>query len=217
MLKNPVAAQLGGKRANLTVLFSDIRGFTTISEQLTPEEVVDLLNEYLTVMTDVIFRYGGTVDKFEGDAILAFFGAPRVQDDDAQRAVRTALEMRDRLGDLEGKWRERTSESLRIGIALNTGPALVGNIGSPQKMEYTVIGDVVNLASRLQDLTKEYGVSILISGSTYEQVKNMCQVRPLGSVVVRGRQQPVEVYEVVDLLTAATENGSLALEEAATE
>ena len=199
MLKNPLAAQLGGKRADLTVLFSDIRGFTTISEQLAPEEVVALLNQYLTAMTEVIFRHGGTVDKFEGDAILAFFGAPQSHDNDPERAVRTALEMRELLGELENNWIERTQTPLRIGIAINTGPAMVGNIGSERRMDYTVIGDAVNLASRIQDLTKEYGVSILISDSTYTHVKDMCRVRALGTVEVRGRMQPVDLYEVVDL------------------
>ena len=199
MLKNPLAAQLGGKRADLTVLFSDIRGFTTISERLVPEEVVSLLNEYLTAITEVIFRHGGTVDKFEGDAILAFFGAPQSHDNDPERAVRTALEMRELLGELETSWIERTQTPLRIGIAINTGSVMVGNIGSQRRMDYTVIGDAVNLASRIQDLTKEYEVSILISGDAYTQVKDMCRVRALGTVEVRGRRQPVDLYEVVDL------------------
>ena len=199
MLRDPRAAQLGGKRANLTVLFSDIRGFTSISERLAPEEVVSLLNQYLTVMTEVIFKYGGTVDKFEGDAILAFFGAPQPHDDDPERAVRTAMEMRERLAELADEWRERTQTPLEIGIALNTGQAMVGNIGSPRRMEYTVIGDAVNLSSRLQDLTKEYGVSLLISGTTYDRVKDMCEVRALGRVAVRGRKQLVSLYEVTGL------------------
>jgi len=202
MLKNPAAARLGGRRADLTVLFSDIRGFTTLSEQLTPEQVVGLLNEYLTLMTEIIFRHGGTVDKFEGDAILAFFGAPQAHDDDPDRAVQAALEMRDRLGELEDRWRELAGTSLSIGIALHTGQAVVGNIGSLRKMDYTVIGDAVNLASRLQDLTKEYGVSVLISGATQARVKHMCRVRALGPVEVRGRRQPVDLYEVVDLEAA---------------
>ena len=205
MLKNPAAARLGGKRAELTVLFSDIRGFTTFSETLAPEEVVALLNHYLTVMTEVIFSYGGTVDKFEGDAILAFFGAPQRYEDDPERAVRTALDMRDRLALLEDKWKEQTRSPLHIGIAINTGQAMVGNIGSQRRMEYTVIGDTVNLTSRLQDLTKEYGLSILISGSTYHRVKHMCRVRAMGPVEVRGRRQPVDIYEVIDLNSTAFE------------
>ena len=202
MLRNPLAAQLGGKRADLTVLFSDIRGFTGIAERLPPEEVVALLNQYLTVMTDVVFKHGGTVDKFEGDAILAFFGAPQPHDDDPARAVRTAMEMRERLADLADEWRERTQAPLEIGIAINTGQAMVGNIGSYRRMEYTVIGDSVNLTSRLQDLTKEFGVSVLISGATYDHVKDMCQVRCLGPVEIRGRQQQVSLYEVTGLVSS---------------
>ena len=201
MLRDPLAAQLGGKKANLTVLFSDIRGFTSISERLAPEDVVTLLNQFLTVMTEVVFRHGGIVDKFEGDAILAFFGAPQPHDNDAERAVRTAMEMRERLAELADDWEDRTQSTLEIGIALNTGQAMVGNIGSPRRMEYTVIGDVVNLTSRLQDLTKDYGVSVLISGATYCQVKNMCEVRALGPVKIRGRQQQVSLYEVTGLIS----------------
>lgn len=158
-----------------------------------------LLNQYLSVMTEVVFRHGGTVDKFEGDAILAFFGAPQSHDDDPERAILTALEMTERLSELANDWRERAETPLEIGIAINTGQVMVGNIGSHRRMEYTVIGDAVNLASRLQDLTKEYGASVLISGSTYDRVKDMCNVRSLGEVEVRGRKQPVNLYEVIGL------------------
>ena len=196
MLKNPVDAQLGSKRAELSVLFSDIRGFTSLSEKLDPEVVVDLLNQYLTVMTEIIFRHGGTVDKFEGDGILVFFGAPQFYENHPERAVRTAIEMRDRLAELQGPWQEQSAEPLRIGVAIHTGEVMVGNIGSSRRMDYTVIGDTVNLSARLQDLTKEYGASILISGSTEERVKNMFRLRSLGSVDIRGRQQHVDLYEV---------------------
>lgn len=203
MLKSSTAAQLGGTRAELTVLFSDIRGFTSISERLSPEEVVSLLNEYLSVMTEVIFKYEGTVDKFEGDAILAFFGAPQAHQDDPLRAVRTAIDMRDRLEELQDSWIGRTETPLRIGIGINTGQAVVGNIGSHRRMDYTIIGDAVNLAARLQDLTKEYGASILISGSTKAAVEHRCQLRSLGSIEVRGRRQPVDLYEVIGLTSDA--------------
>ena len=209
MLSNPLAAQLGGKRTELTVLFSDFRGFTSMSELLAPEDVVTLLNQYLTVMTDVVFKYGGTVDKFEGDAIMAFFGAPQSHPDDPERAVRTALEMRERLSDLAIEWRERAQVPLDMGIAINTGQAMVGNIGSNRRMDYTVIGDTVNLTSRLQDLTKDYGVSILISGSTYERVKNVFKVRALGSTEVRGRVQPVTLYEPTGLISGHTSGSNL--------
>ncbi len=196
MLKNPVDAQLGSKRAELSVLFSDIRGFTSLSEKLDPEVVVNLLNQYLTVMTEIIFRHGGTVDKFEGDGILVFFGAPQYHENHPEQAVRTAIEMRDRLDELQDLWQERSDEPLRIGVAIHTGEVMVGNIGSSRRMDYTVIGDTVNLAARLQDLTKEYGASVLISGTTRERVKHMSRLRSLGSVDIRGRQQQVDLYEV---------------------
>ena len=214
MLKNPVDVQLLSRRVDLTILFSDIRGFTSLSEKLDPEAVVELLNEYLTVMTEVIFRHGGTVDKFEGDAILVFFGAPQRHADDPERAVRTALEMRDRLGELEERWKARTGDPLRIGIGINSGEVMVGNIGSQRRMDYTVIGDTVNLASRLQDLTKEFGASILISGSTHLRVHHMCQVRSLGSVEVRGREQSVDLYEVLNSKAEAVAPETAVSEEA---
>ncbi len=199
MLKDPMVAQLGAKRAEVTILFSDIRGFTTISEKLPPEEVVAMLNEYLTVMTEVIFRHEGTIDKFEGDAILAFFGAPQAHDDDPQRAVRTAVEMRDELAGLQDRWRSSTQEDLKIGIGINTGAVMVGNIGSQRRMDYTIIGDAVNLASRLQDLTKDMGAPILISASVRESLDDSVKVRPLGETPIRGREQMVDLYEVVGL------------------
>ena len=199
VLRNPINTQLMGRRVNVTVLFSDIRGFTSLSEKLDPEEVVELLNMYLTAMTEIIFRYGGTVDKFEGDAILAFFGAPKPYEDQGERAVRTAIEMRDRLSELQEVWKEKTDVLLRIGVGIHSGEVMVGNIGSRHRMDYTVIGDTVNLAARLQDLTKTLDAAILISGTTRSMVAHMCHFRELGPVEVRGRQQAVEICEVVDL------------------
>ena len=198
MIKSPIAEQLGGKRTQITVLFSDIRGFTTLSERLTPEQVVGLLNEYLGVMTQIIFDHGGTVDKFEGDAILAFYGAPQAHEDDPERAVRTALDMRAKLSKLDEQWIDLTKTSLHIGIGINTGHAVVGNIGSNLKMDYTIIGDSVNLASRVQDLTKEYGAPILVTGETKERVEHMCLLRHVDSIEVRGRSQSTDLYEVTD-------------------
>jgi len=196
ILDNPAVSQLGGERAEVTVLFSDIRGFTSLSEWLPPEEVVSLLNHYLTVMSEVVFQHEGTVDKFEGDLIMAFFGAPLPQSDHAERAILTALGMREKLATLQDEWRERTQADLRIGIGIHTGQVFVGNIGSPRKMDYTIIGDTVNTASHLQDLTKEYDTPILVSGQTYSRVKHMARFRTLGTVPVRGRQQPVDLYEM---------------------
>ncbi len=199
MLKDPMVAQLGAKRAEVTILFADIRGFTTISEKLPPEEVVAMLNEYLTVMTEVVFRHEGTIDKFEGDAILAFFGAPQSHDDDPKRAVLTAVEMRDQLDGLQASWRDRTHEDLKIGIGINTGPVMVGNIGSQRRMDYTIIGDAVNLAARLQDLTKETGALILISNAVRQALDGSIKVRAIGQTAIRGREGPVDVYEVQGL------------------
>jgi len=199
LLRNPTAARLGGNRAELTVLFSDIRGFTSLSSLLPPEEVVELLNTYLTVMTEIVFQQGGTIDKFAGDGIMAFFGAPQSHSDDPRRAVRTAVAMRDGIAALQAQWQHRAQVPLRIGIGIDTGYAVVGNIGSPGRMDYTIIGDVVNLASRLQDLTKEYDTPILISENTYSKVKDAGEFRNLGITAIRGRPQPVDLYELIDL------------------
>ena len=151
-------------------------------------------------MTEIIFRNEGTIDKFEGDAILAFFGAPQPYEDHAERAVKTAIEMIEQVKYLDASWQEQTQSPLRIGIGIHTGDAFVGNIGSSRRMDYTIIGDTVNLASRLQDLTKEFSASILTSGTTYERVNSLCQCKSLGSVQVKGRLQAVDVFEVYDLI-----------------
>ena len=202
MLKDSVAAQLGAKRAEVTILFADIRGFTAVSEMLPPEEVVGMLNEYLSVMTEIIFDHEGTIDKFEGDAILAFFGAPQPHEDDPERAVRTALEMRDQLKGLQAHWHDLTQTSLEIGIGINSGAVMVGNIGSHRRMDYTVIGDAVNLAARLQELTKEYDAPILISGEVVSSLNGAVSTRFLGETNIRGRERSVDLYEVSGLNTA---------------
>lgn len=196
MLKSSVSANLGGIRTEITVLFSDIRGFTSLSENLAPEATAELLNHYLEVMTETIFRNEGTIDKFEGDAILAFFGAPQAYEDHAERAVKTAVEMIEQVKELDESWKAQAQSPLQIGIGIHTGEAFVGNIGSSRRMDYTIIGDTVNLASRLQDLTKDFSASILTSGITYERVQSLWQCRSLGSVQVKGRLQAVDVFEV---------------------
>lgn len=201
MLKESEAARLDARRAEVTILFADIRGFTAISERLPPEEVVRLLNEYLSAMTEIIFDHGGTIDKFEGDAILAFFGAPQRHDDDPKRAVRTALAMRNQLQNLQTRWTETTKVALEIGIGINTGSVMVGNIGSDRRMDYTVIGDAVNLAARLQEMTKEYDSSILISGEVVSKLDGGFSTRSLGEKSVRGRGRPVDLYEVSEVQT----------------
>jgi adenylate cyclase len=188
---------LGSSRRVVTVLFSDIRGFTSISERLQPEQVAEMLGEYLTEMTDVVFRHGGTVDKYIGDCIMALYNAPFADPDHAANAIRTGLELQERTLAVSARWETRLGVQIRNGVGINTGEAVVGTMGSRQRLEYTAIGDTVNLASRLEGLTKEYGTGILISEDTYEQVKTRFLTRELGSVPVRGRSRPVKIYGVV--------------------
>lgn len=186
------------KRADVSVLFSDIRGFTTLSEKLPPEEVVALLNPYLEAMTRIIDDFGGTVDKYEGDAIVAFFGEPVVHEDHALRAVRSAWKMHMELASLHERWeKEGRPYQIEIGIGINSGDVFVGLLGSAQRVNYTIIGDNANLASRLQDLTKTYQWPILISESTYNQVSAEFNAELVDSVVVKGRTAPVDVYKLI--------------------
>ncbi|MFZ5858896.1 MAG: CHASE2 domain-containing protein [Chloroflexota bacterium] len=186
------------KRANVSILFSDIRGFTTLSEKLAPEEVVALLNPYLEAMTGVIYQHGGTVDKYEGDAIIAFFGEPVSYPDHARRAVRAAVDMRTALDELKARWEREGSPrpNLEMGIGVHSGEVFVGLLGSAQRINYTVIGDAANLASRLQDLTKTYQWPILISESTQRQVQEEFETEFVDSVVVKGKTEPVNTYKV---------------------
>jgi adenylate cyclase len=205
LIKNPDMAKLGGERRTITVLFSDVVGFTSFSEKYTPEEVVALLNEYLGAMTEVIFRWEGTLDKFVGDAIVAFWGAPMRQENHAELAVRCALNMVKRLEDLQEKWRSEGKPILDSGIGINTGEVLVGNIGAERKkMDYTVIGDHVNLGSRVEGLTRKYHTHILITEYTLDHLRNFVNSRLIGHIVikgrgktsVKGREKSVRVYEV---------------------
>jgi adenylate cyclase len=198
LLRNPDSVALGGVKQEVTVLFSDIRSFTLLSERLSPEEVVSHLNEYFSAMIDIIFKYEGTLDKFVGDAIMAVFGAPIAHPDDPERAVRTAMEMQERLRTLNEKWRSENREQISIGVGINTGEAIAGNIGDIRRMEYTVIGFHVNLASRMENLTKKYGLSIVISENTYKHVKHLIEARMLPEPVeVKGNTMPFQVYEVI--------------------
>ena len=197
MLKDPTKLKLGGDKKDLTVLFSDIRGFTTISEKLTPEELVHLLNEYLTAMTEIVFKYDGLLDKYMGDAIMAVYGAPLHQPDHRIRACRTALDMIESLKKLQQKWSEEGRPILNIGIGINSGDMVVGNMGSQMRFDYTVMGDSVNLGSRLEGINKEYGTSIIISEYTYEGVKDVLTCRELDSVRVKGKKLPVKIYELL--------------------
>jgi adenylate cyclase len=200
LIKDPSKAKLGGDRKEITVLFSDIRGFTSFSEKHQPEEVVSLLNEYLGAMTEIVFEHEGTLDKFVGDAIMALWGAPVGQPDHAERAVKCALAMIERLKRLQAKWTAEGRYVIDIGIGINTGDMVVGNMGAEgKKMDYTVIGDNVNLGARLEGLTRQYNNHIIISEFTYEKVKHIVQANELGSVTVKGKQKPVVVYDLVGL------------------
>ena len=199
MLKNPEKLKLGGDKKELSVLFSDIRGFTTLAEEMEPEALVNLLNEYLTDMTNIVFEFDGLLDKYIGDAVMAVFGAPLEQTDHPIRACRTALKMLERLRKMQEKWEAEGAPRLDIGIGINTGPMVVGNMGSERRFDYTVMGDSVNLASRLEGINKEYGTRVVISEFTYERVKNDFFCRELDAVRVKGKVRPVKIFELMAL------------------
>ena len=199
----------GGETKELTIMFADIRGFTSLSEGLTADEVVTLLNEYLGEMTEILFQRWGTLDKYIGDAIMAFWGSPFPQEDYAQRACSAALDMCARLEELNLRWREENRPTLAIGVGLNTGPVNVGNMGSDRRLAWTVMGDNVNLASRLEGLTKEYGVRMVVSESTWQQVQSHFVGRDLDRIRVKGKQQPVGVYELLGFRQNAEQHGEL--------
>lgn len=196
LMADPGLARLGGQRREMTVLFSDIRGFTSATERGQPEAVVAQLNEYFGAMVDVLFRHHGTLDKFVGDMVMGLFGAPLADPRHADHAVAAAVEMRRSLATLNEKWRGEGRPAVDIGIGINTGEMIAGNIGSEAIMSYTVIGDAVNLGARLESLNKEYGTHILISEATRAQLTLPIETRLIGEVVVKGRTQAVKVYEV---------------------
>jgi adenylate cyclase len=191
--------KLGGERTPVTLLFSDIRGFTALSERLPAETVIEMLNEYLERMAEVVFRHGGTLDKFIGDAVMAFWNAPVPMPDHATRAAEAALDMMEEIEALNRRWQEAGEAArLQVGIGLNTGEAIVGNIGSlTRKLDYTAIGDAVNLAARLESATKDYGVNILISEATRDALEEGAyEVSPLDEVKVKGKEQAVRIFEL---------------------
>ncbi len=199
ILENPDRIHPGGEEMEVTVLFSDIVNFTGISEELEPQKLVSLLNEYLACMADIIKNeHRGMLDKFIGDAILAIFGSPFPAEDDPVRAVAAALAMVEAAREMKQEWRERGEEvEFDLGIGINTGTAVVGNIGSEERVNYTCIGDAVNLAARLEGLTRELEGKVLISESTYEQVKDVFACRRLRQISVKNRSEPVTVYRVL--------------------
>lgn len=205
LISNPEKLKLGGERKELTVLFSDIEGFTTFSEGMPPEELVGLLNEYLSRMTGIVFRYDGTLDKYEGDAVMAFWGAPIPQNDHALRACTSALEMQSALLELRQHWAAKGRPTIKVRIGINSGEMVVGNMGGTGKFDYTVIGDSVNLASRLEGANKQYGSSILVSDRTYELVKEHILGRELDLIVVKGRSEPIRIFELLQLHRSAVQ------------
>lgn len=196
LMAHPSSTRLGGERREMSVLFSDIRGFTTVSESGKPEAIVAQLNEYFTQMVDVVFHHHGSVDKFVGDMVMALFGAPVEDADHADHAVQAALDMLSALDRLNERWAGEGRPRLAIGVGVNSGEMVAGNVGSEQIMSYTVIGDAVNLGSRLESLNKQYGTSIIISEHTKQGLKGQYHIRALGEVTVKGKTRPVSIYEV---------------------
>lgn len=197
VLNNPQSLGQGGQRMTATVLFADIRNFTQLSTIMQPEQVVDLLNRYFSTMVDIIFKNGGTLDKFLGDGLMALFGVPYTIEKPEERAVRTALEMLDALQAMNRELEAKGMLRLDIGVGINAGPVVAGNIGSSQRHEYTVIGDTVNLAARLEALNKETRTQILVSASVYEAIRDTFRTRQLGPLRIRGKPEPLDVYAVM--------------------
>ena len=199
LIHHPERLKLGGESRVLSIFFSDLQGFTTLSENLSPEKLTSLLNQYLSAMTDIIQEEGGTIDKYEGDAIIAFWNAPLEVPDHASRAVRAALRCQVRLAELRPHFRKQTEMELLMRIGLNTGAAVVGNMGSRTRFDYTMLGDAVNLASRLEGVNKRFGTHTLVSQSTAELLGEEFGLRRLARVMVVGRKEPVTIYEPLDL------------------
>jgi len=197
IIENPSLLSLGGEKREITSFFSDVAGFTAISEALSPEELVNLLNEYLGEMTDIILLTGGTLDKYEGDAIIAFWNAPLDQPDHGLRACRAALRCQKRLAELRGQFTGKIGRPLTMRIGLNSGPAVVGNMGSSRRFDYTAMGDTVNLASRLEGACKQYQVPILAGEETFARVREDIIAREVDTIRVVGKKKPVSVYEIV--------------------
>ena len=198
LVDDPSKIQLGGEEREMTAFFSDIQGFSLISERLTPSELVQLLNDYLTDMCDIIIASEGTVDKFEGDSIMAFWGAPIRHEDHAKRACFAAIDMNDRLVELRASALQKGVTPLVVRMGVNTGPMVVGNMGSSQRMNYTIMGDAVNLASRLEGANKAYGSGMMISESTYRACEADIDVRELDRIMVVGKSEPVTVYQLLN-------------------
>ena len=199
VIKNIDNLGLGGKKATVTVLFSDIRGFTSMSEKMSAQDVSQLLNEYFSEMEPIVTKYNGIINKFIGDAVMAVFGEPIQDENHPLNAVNCGFEMLERVEELNKKWQIEGKPIIQIGVGINTGEVFVGNIGSEKRMEYTVIGDTVNLASRLESYNKTYKTNILISTSTYEASKDHIEVNKIADVEIRGKAEKMDIYEVKNI------------------
>lgn len=198
LVKDPENLALSGEEREMTAFFSDIEGFSSFSENLSPTELVALLNEYLTEMCNIIIEYDGTVDKYEGDAIIAFWGAPTFQEDHARRACFASIDMNELLKPLREKWKKEGKPVIKVRMGINSGEMRVGNMGSAQRMNYTMMGDSVNLASRLEGANKAYKSDLMISEYTYAEVRDDVDVRELDTIRVVGRTEPVTVYQLLE-------------------
>ena len=201
LIDNPSLLKLGGEEREITAFFSDVQGFTSISEKLHPDELTDLLNTYLSAMTDVILSHGGTIDKYEGDAIIAFWNAPTFQEDHARRAVEAAIECQNKLAEMRPMLREKSGKDFYQRIGLNTGRAVVGNMGSRSRFDYTMLGDSVNLASRLEGINKQFATYTMCSEATMKSAVEhgiSTSFREIADIAVVGRKEPVLVYEPVE-------------------
>lgn len=212
LIQDPSKLKLGGEKRIMTAYFSDVAGFSTISEKLSPEKLVLLLNDYLSEMCEIIARYHGTVDKFEGDAIIAFWGAPIPTEEHALLACKASLEMDRKLVEIRKKLKEQGKDELYVRMGLNSGPMVVGNMGSKKRMDFTIMGDSVNLAARLEGANKFYGTYLMISEFTYEFVKNEIEVRELDLIRVIGKNKPVRIYELLALKGALSQNKKKGIE-----
>jgi adenylate cyclase len=212
LVENPEQlGQLGGDVRIMTAFFSDVASFSSMSENLTPVELVELLNEYLTDMCDIIAESGGTIDKFEGDAIIAFWGAPIPFEDHAQRSVIAAIDMQHRIDELRAKWEQEgkmmelrqiwadrgLGEFFRVRMGINSGEMVVGNMGSHTRIDYTIMGDSVNLAARLEGAGKAYGVTSMVAEPTFRAARELVEARELDSIRVVGKDEPVRVFEIL--------------------
>ena len=207
LLSAPDSMMLVGVRKKVSILFSDIEGFTRLLSQREPEAVIKLLNEYFTEMTNIIFHYEGMVDKFVGDAIIGIFGAIKTSPGDSYNAVRCAFEMQNRLKQLRAIWEKDSEASINSRIAVNTGEVIMGNVGSPKRMDYTAIGDPVNTASRMQSIAENN--SVVISKSTYEECRQCFETIHMGKIQLKGKPHPIDIYKVVSIKGTPTAGGNL--------